>query len=526
MEEAEFAEGAPYPPVQGAEDDAGVDDEDMAGPRKGRRIDTRSVPSSFADAAAQLEDARRRNRERAARFGKNLLEPNVLGHSAAARRVHEPGLATGFSTTSADEEAKRRARAAAYGVPVFDYAQEPAKAAGLSEVELQLRQARRLRASKFGGVDELDVAVATAAHAALSGAPNVIPLPDEAPPLPRPEALHLRVFKYLPAATRDLREYFADFRPASIDWLNGVSVNVVFEDGFTAARALASLTEPIPRVPGVPEVPDCWRIALKPLVKRQTDRYAPSGSKTTLYMRVATDRDVKELADKSAGPRSQGTHSIDGAYALGKPEDLASPALVATVIGETLRQAARALELPVAFRASHGPDTVSADGAGEGEATADVSGVRSSKTGKSRVITVVLPAAPAEADSSGAERASAGHHDNRFAGSKRDRTSYVSDSAMQASMASEAAAQAGGFSPGCAGPGTKVKGRGHAKFRPRHSAGGANVAAVPDSMAATDASMGAATAAAPGNAFFVPSFSAQPSMTSGDAAILDSEFMD
>lgn len=499
-----------------AADDAGVDDEDMAGPRKGRRIDTRSVPSSFADAAAQLEDARRRNRDRAARFGTKLQEPSVIGRTAAARRLHEPGLATGFSTTSEDEEAKRRARAAAFGVPVFDYAQEPAKAAGLSAAELSLRQARRLRASKFGGVDELDVAVATAAHAALAGAPNVIPLPDEAPPVPRPEALHLRVFKYLPAATRDLREYFADFRPASIDWLNGVSVNVVFEDGFTAARALASLTEPIPRVPGVPDLPDCWRIALKPLVKRQTDRYAPSGSKTTLYMRVATDRDVKELADKSAGPRSQGTHSIDGAYALGKPEDLASPSLVATVIGETLRQAARALELPVAFRAPQGPDMVSAEGAVEGEAAADVSGVRPSKTGTSRVITVVLPAAPV-ADSSG-------HHDNRFAGTKRDRASYVSGSAMQASMTSEAAQQAGGFSPGCAGPGAKVKGRGHAKFRPRHGAGAANVAAGPGSMAATDASMDAAMVAAPGAAFSVPSFSAQPPMTSGDAGFLDSEF--
>lgn len=492
---------------------AADDDEDMAGPRKGRRIDPSLVPPSLGDAAARLEDARRRNRDRAARFGTAFQEPNafaVLGRTDARRLLsqHEPGLTTGFSTTSEDQEEKRRARAAEYGLPVFDYAAEPAKAAGLGDAELRLREARRARAAKFGAVDDLDVAVATAAAAALADAPNVGPAAGEA----RPEALHVRVFKYLPAATRDIRDYFREFRPSFVEWLNGVSVNVVFEDAHTAARALASLSEAIPRVPGVPEVHDCWRIALKPIVKRQTDRYAPSGSKTTLYLRAATDRDVKELADKSAGPRSQGTHSADGAYALGKPEDLASPALVATVFGETLRQAARALELPVAFRAPPPPPPPAADV----EAVETVASVGAAAP-PSRVITVVLPPAASEPP----PPASAAHrgdgHDNRFAGGKRGRAARdeppvsAGSASLLATEQPKLAASGGGlFGSSVA----KVKGRGHA--RPPARGGDAFVAKDPAPVPGSD-SMDDERAAAAGGVL-LQSLAAPAAPGSGEVA--------
>ena len=52
------------------------------------------------------------------------------------------------------------------------------------------------------------------------------------------------------AATRDLSAFFGSFGVSRIEWLNGVSLNVHFEDVFSAERALHSLTLEIPVVEG------------------------------------------------------------------------------------------------------------------------------------------------------------------------------------------------------------------------------------------------------------------------------------
>jgi len=97
-------------------------------------------------------------------------------------------------------------------------------------------------------------------------------------------------------------------------WLSSIALNVVFADALTARRALMSLGEAIPAVPGVPGVPDAWRMCLKPLVKLRTDRYAAAGTESTLYIRIATSNDTKELSPPAGGPRTHGTFSLHGAY--------------------------------------------------------------------------------------------------------------------------------------------------------------------------------------------------------------------
>ncbi len=52
------------------------------------------------------------------------------------------------------------------------------------------------------------------------------------------------------AATKDLLTFFGSFGVSWIEWLNGVSLNVHFEDVYSAERALHLLSLPIPVVDG------------------------------------------------------------------------------------------------------------------------------------------------------------------------------------------------------------------------------------------------------------------------------------
>jgi hypothetical protein len=132
--------------------------------------------------------------------------------------------------------------------------------------------------------------------------------------MPRGEVLHLRAYQYLPAATADIAAFFAPLRPAHIEWLNAEALNVVFGDAGTAHRALELFSEKVPRVAGVAPVDAAWRVCLRPLVKQKTDRYAPAGATTCIYLRPATTHDSKEHFAKTRGARSQGTFSRAGLF--------------------------------------------------------------------------------------------------------------------------------------------------------------------------------------------------------------------
>lgn len=302
---------------------------------------------------------------------------DVLSVTEAKRLALQKEAGTISGVDSVDEsDERRKARAERFGVTPFTFQDEAMRMAGLTEDEIRLRKERRERAAKFGVDDELDVAIAKAALEALgpargSSAAAAAPSADASamateegavasddaimfadeqqaavvadiaagsasgssssamiedagadadddPSLPalvpRPTAIHLCVGKYLPAASGDIMAFFSHFRPSFVEWLNGRAVNVLFEDAATAKRALECLSEPIPRVKGVAPVDPAWRVCLKPLEKRRTDKYAVAGSSVTVYLRPATSHDTKELVGGSEGPRTHGTFSHGGTY--------------------------------------------------------------------------------------------------------------------------------------------------------------------------------------------------------------------
>jgi hypothetical protein len=173
-----------------------------------------------------------------------------------------------------------------------------------------------------GAVEVADAAAGAGtgagAGAGSESAPPSSPAKPPAEPaevgVPRPNVLHLRAYQYLPAATADISAFFSPLRPSYVEWLNAISINVHFADKGTAARALERLTEPIPVVTEVPPVPAGWRMSLKPLVKLKSDRYAPAGAETTVYLRQATTLDTKARAAHTAGPRKHGTFSKNGMF--------------------------------------------------------------------------------------------------------------------------------------------------------------------------------------------------------------------
>lgn len=127
---------------------------------------------------------------------------------------------------------------------------------------------------------------------------------DASSPTLRKDTIHLRTAEYLTASQEDIQDYFSEFGASWIEWLNGKSVNVIFEDEFSAKRAFESLGEPIPKADGVPEISPVWRASVRKMVKKRTDRYGLAGAETSIFLRFATDRDTKERAKRTAGPRT------------------------------------------------------------------------------------------------------------------------------------------------------------------------------------------------------------------------------
>lgn len=329
----------------------------------------------------------------------------------ALTRSAPEGSATFSGIDVSGEEERQRAakRAERFGIATFDYAKERQRDAGLSEEAIRLRAERRERAARFGQSDPLDIEIAKAAFLALgstlnsqtkatvpsinmedasiNGEQNDLMDVDSAAQTSsssssevvkmsetetetssssvttpteigtrRPTALHMRAYKYLPASTADIEAFFSPLKPTLVEWLNGDSVNLIFQDEGTAKRALELYSEPVPICVGIEIVHPDWRICLRPLVKMKTDKYAPEGAETTVYLRFATSLDTKSKAVKTQGARSQGTYSKEGLYskkAIQKDVNAArrgqlasydrAPLHVAAMVAESLETAAVAL---------------------------------------------------------------------------------------------------------------------------------------------------------------------------------------
>jgi hypothetical protein len=151
--------------------------------------------------------------------------------------------------------------------------------------------------------------------------------------MPVPEKIHLcsidwAAFKQI--RTEDIMAYFASYGPSYVEWLGELSCNILFEDRFSAARALANMSTELPSPPpqevmnqspeaattteergdadtakdedaaattaAVEAPPDLgnmgWRLCHAPIRKQSNDRYGRRGTRARVLMRVAATTDI------------------------------------------------------------------------------------------------------------------------------------------------------------------------------------------------------------------------------------------
>lgn len=236
-----------------------------------------------------MEEARKAAKKRAERFGTDYHEPNkkvVLSRTDLAKmRSKRDGFATGFDMTSEAEKAKREARAAKFGATLLALTPEAAEAALQAKLEeTEKQEAIDKRIERFGKVDA--PAAAQGMQLDLLEARQDAARDAEA----RMEAIVLYGVDTL--STKDCMEYFQEFGPSFVEWIDDSSLVVVFEDEFTARRVIHGMGTPLtsdaPRPDTVPAELGrlfCWHTSSTPLVK--------AGVTLNLQFRVATTADVK-----------------------------------------------------------------------------------------------------------------------------------------------------------------------------------------------------------------------------------------
>lgn len=66
-------------------------------------------------------------------------------------------------------------------------------------------------------------------------------------------------------STADCLSYFSDYGPTFVEWIDDSSCNVLFEDDYTAKRALVGRGNPLPPDNTAPDtagnicIPECWQ---------------------------------------------------------------------------------------------------------------------------------------------------------------------------------------------------------------------------------------------------------------------------
>lgn len=155
-----------------------------------------------------------------------ITETTVLGARRASIRR---GFATGFDTSTPEEEQKRLARARRFGPPESHPFYKPDEDV----------QARLARAERFG-----QEAIAAASEANQNSLPPVKTLETRRTPeedeKPRMTVIHL--FGVDRLSTADVMKYFSPYGPSWCEWLNDSSCNIAFEDAYTMRRALRGMS--------------------------------------------------------------------------------------------------------------------------------------------------------------------------------------------------------------------------------------------------------------------------------------------
>lgn len=142
-----------------------------------------------------------------------------------------------------------------------------------------------------------------------------------------PEKIHLfaidwAAFKQL--HTDDIMAHFSVFGPSYVEWLGELSCNVVFQDEFSAVRAMDALYRELPSPPPFPGVPDLaargWRVCRSLVVKRADDRRGRRGTRARSLARVARASDALDERPRDA-PRPPPGHDVRRVRGPGDDDD-------------------------------------------------------------------------------------------------------------------------------------------------------------------------------------------------------------
>ncbi|RLN50279.1 hypothetical protein BBJ29_003525 [Phytophthora kernoviae] len=210
------------------------------------------------------------SKRRAERFGapfappdvKKFLDPREI-RKLQRTGVIVPGFATGIDVTSQEEQSKREQRMKRFDTPQFavEYTTEVARALadGITQEEWTEKQRdqekMRARAQKFGLSAEEDrskqaLVGLTPASAKVGRERCDVkpPAVDGAAVAFRDDSLHMYSLdeRFQQVRTSDIMEYFVGYGPAYVEWINDSSCTVVFQDHFTAGRALIALSQELP----------------------------------------------------------------------------------------------------------------------------------------------------------------------------------------------------------------------------------------------------------------------------------------
>ncbi|KAL3669180.1 hypothetical protein V7S43_005564 [Phytophthora oleae] len=210
------------------------------------------------------------SKRRAERFGAPFAPPDIkkFVDPRDVRKLQRtgaivPGFSTGIDVTSHEEQSKREQRMKRFDTPQFavEYTAETARALeqGMTQEEWAEKQRDqeklRARAQKFGLSAEEDrtQVVPTGLNPASAKVRRERcdvkpPTVEGQPVVSRTDALHMYSLddKFQQVRTSDVMDYFVGYGPAYVEWFNDSSCTIVFQDNFTAARALVALSKEVP----------------------------------------------------------------------------------------------------------------------------------------------------------------------------------------------------------------------------------------------------------------------------------------
>jgi len=264
---------------------------------------------------------------RARKFGIPYKEPNsqAFQNWSKLQRLRanpQKGFATGMDISAPEELEKQQARAARFGTGMekrdrttYEEEEEEMMNAEMEEEENQenpieedalpleeawdneeLVQPHRFDPPKTLWVKPPDTTIEEDENQAVDSMETAILTPDK---------IHLcsidwAAFKQI--RTDDIMAHFSIYGPSYVEWLGEVSCNILFQDKFSASRALQNLAQQLPTPPphniaeSLSESPDLgnmgWCLGSHPVRKIANDRFGRRGTKARFLLRVAASTDV------------------------------------------------------------------------------------------------------------------------------------------------------------------------------------------------------------------------------------------